>query len=39
VLKPLLKELPLRQAAHLAAQIVSVRDNEAYKRALALKEG
>jgi len=38
VLKPLLKELPLKQAAHLAAQIAAVRDNEAYKRALQLKE-
>jgi 16S rRNA (cytidine1402-2'-O)-methyltransferase len=37
-LKPLLKELPLKQAAHLAAQITAVRDNEAYKRALELKE-
>jgi 16S rRNA (cytidine1402-2'-O)-methyltransferase len=38
VLKPLLKELPLKQAAHLAAQIAAVRDNEAYKRALELKQ-
>ncbi len=38
-LRPLLKELPLKQAAHLAAQIAQVRDNEAYKRALELKEG
>lgn len=38
-LKPLLKELPLKQAAHLAAQIAAVRDNEAYRRALELKEG
>jgi len=37
VLKPLLAELPLKQAAQLAAQIASVRHNEAYKRALALK--
>ncbi len=37
VLKPLLMELPLKQAARLAAQIASVRDNEAYKRALELK--
>jgi 16S rRNA (cytidine1402-2'-O)-methyltransferase len=37
-LKPLLAELPLKQAAHLAAQIASVRDNEAYKRALELKQ-
>ncbi len=38
VLKPLLKELPLKQAAHLAAQIGAVRENEAYKRALQLKQ-
>jgi len=38
VLKPLLSELPLKQAARLAAQIASVRDNEAYKRALQLKQ-
>jgi 16S rRNA (cytidine1402-2'-O)-methyltransferase len=38
VLKPLLAELPLKQAAHLAAQIAAVRDNEAYKRALELKQ-
>jgi 16S rRNA (cytidine1402-2'-O)-methyltransferase len=38
VLKPLLAELPLKQAAQLAAQIAAVRPNEAYKRALALKE-
>jgi 16S rRNA (cytidine1402-2'-O)-methyltransferase len=37
VLEPLLAELPLKQAAHLAAKIAQVRDNEAYKRALALK--
>jgi len=36
-LKVLLEELPLKQAAHLAARIVAVRDNEAYKRALELK--
>ena len=36
-LKPLLEELPLKQAAHLAARIAEVRDNEAYKRALELK--
>jgi 16S rRNA (cytidine1402-2'-O)-methyltransferase len=36
-LKPLLDELPLKQAAHLAARIAAVRDNEAYKRALELK--
>ena len=34
----LLTELPLKQAAHLAAQITEARDNEAYKRALQLKE-
>jgi 16S rRNA (cytidine1402-2'-O)-methyltransferase len=38
VLAPLLAELPLKQAAHLAARIASVRDNEAYKRALQLKQ-
>jgi 16S rRNA (cytidine1402-2'-O)-methyltransferase len=38
VLKILLAELPLRQAAHLAAQIVDARGNEAYKRALQLKD-
>jgi 16S rRNA (cytidine1402-2'-O)-methyltransferase len=38
VLAPLLEELPLKQAAHLAARIAQVRDNEAYKRALALKQ-
>jgi len=38
VLKPLLTELPLKQAARLAARIASVRDNEAYKRALQLKQ-
>jgi 16S rRNA (cytidine1402-2'-O)-methyltransferase len=37
VLNVLLAELPLKQAAHLAAQIAQVRDNEAYKRALILK--
>jgi 16S rRNA (cytidine1402-2'-O)-methyltransferase len=37
VLGLLLSELPLKQAAHLAAKIVGVRDNEAYKRALKLK--
>ncbi len=36
-LKPLLEQLPLKQAAHLAARIAAVRDNEAYKRALELK--
>jgi 16S rRNA (cytidine1402-2'-O)-methyltransferase len=39
VLQVLLAELPLKQAAHLAAKIlVDVRDNEAYKRALQLKQ-
>ena len=38
VLLVLLAELPLKQAAHLAAQITGARDNEAYKRALVLKE-
>ena len=34
----LLAELPLKQAARLAAQITQARDNEAYKRALLLKQ-
>src|ERR1019366_8057710 len=34
VLSVLLAELPLKQAARLAAKIAQVRDNEAYKRAL-----
>jgi 16S rRNA (cytidine1402-2'-O)-methyltransferase len=38
VLTPLLAELPLKQAARLAAQITETRDNEAYKRALQLKQ-
>ena len=38
VLKILLAELPLKQAARLAAQITAARDNEAYKRALHLKQ-
>jgi len=38
VLVALLAELPLKQAARLAAQITGARDNEAYKRALVLKE-
>jgi 16S rRNA (cytidine1402-2'-O)-methyltransferase len=38
VLKALLVELPLKQAARLAARIAEVRDNEAYKRALYLKQ-
>jgi 16S rRNA (cytidine1402-2'-O)-methyltransferase len=37
VLVALLAELPLKQAARLAAQITGTRDNEAYKRALFLK--
>jgi len=37
-LKVLLAELPLKQAARLAAQITEARDNEAYKRALHLKQ-
>jgi 16S rRNA (cytidine1402-2'-O)-methyltransferase len=37
VLKVLLKQLPLKQAAELAAQITGARDNEAYRRALAIK--
>jgi 16S rRNA (cytidine1402-2'-O)-methyltransferase len=37
-LRILLAELPLKQAARLAAQITSARDNEAYKRALHLKQ-
>ncbi len=36
-LKVLLAQLPLKQAAALAAQITGARDNEAYKRALQLK--
>ncbi len=38
VLKILLAELPLKQAASLAARIIEARDNEAYKRALVLKQ-
>ncbi len=38
VLRVLLAELPLKQAARLAAQITNARDNEAYKRALHLKQ-
>ncbi len=37
VLGILLAELPLKQAAHLAAKITDARENEAYKRALQLK--
>ncbi len=37
VLTALLAELPLKQAARLAARITGARDNEAYKRALFLK--
>ena len=37
-LRALLAELPLKQAARLAAQITGARDNEAYKRALQLNE-
>ena len=38
VLRALLAELPLAQAARLAARIVGARDNEAYRRALALRD-
>ena len=38
VLIVLMAELPLKQAARLAAQITGARDNETYKRALFLKE-
>ena len=37
VLNALLGELPLKQAARLAARITGARDNEPYKRALQLK--
>jgi 16S rRNA (cytidine1402-2'-O)-methyltransferase len=37
VLGVLLAELPLKQAARLAARIAGVRDNEAYKRALRMQ--
>jgi 16S rRNA (cytidine1402-2'-O)-methyltransferase len=38
VLTILLPEMPLKQAAHLAARLAGCRDNEAYKRALQLKK-
>ncbi len=38
VLGLLLAELPLKQAARLAARILGARDNQAYKRALQLKQ-
>ena len=37
VLKILLAELPLKQAAQIAARLVDARNNECYKRALQLK--
>lgn len=39
VLGVLLPALPLKQAAALAAQLTGCRDNQAYRRALELKEG
>jgi len=38
VLTILLAELPVKQAAHLAAKLANARDNESYKRALQLKD-
>ncbi len=38
VLHVLMAELPLKQAAHLAAKIAGTRDNETYKRALVLRQ-
>jgi 16S rRNA (cytidine1402-2'-O)-methyltransferase len=38
ILKILLAELPVKQAAHLAAKLANARDNECYKRALRLKD-
>jgi 16S rRNA (cytidine1402-2'-O)-methyltransferase len=38
VLAVLMAELPLKQAAHLAAKIAGTRDNETYKRALTLRQ-
>jgi 16S rRNA (cytidine1402-2'-O)-methyltransferase len=38
VLMLLLEQLPLKQAAGLAAKLTGTRDNEAYRRALQLKE-
>jgi 16S rRNA (cytidine1402-2'-O)-methyltransferase len=37
-LKVLLKQLPLKQAAELAAELTGARGNQAYKRALELKD-
>jgi 16S rRNA (cytidine1402-2'-O)-methyltransferase len=39
VLRELLAELPLKQAAHLASRLCGARENEAYKRALEIKKG
>jgi 16S rRNA (cytidine1402-2'-O)-methyltransferase len=38
VLRMLLAELPLKQAARLAARLLGARDNETYRRALQLKQ-